>query len=518
MGISAQFIGTFGDRNEFDYPYKSVIVGSELFICARQNDIIKVYDIDRGNIVYSREFGAGVGLLPADIASDGTHLYVAYEGSDKVTKFTIAGAFVSNITFATYRFPCAIACDGTSIFTVLENKIAITDIASETSVYFGEYGRGDTTLNFPAGIEYHGGFLYIADTFNSSIKKYTATGAFVRKIIVSGLIRPVSFDRINGFFAICDTWTGRVTFVNESFTAVDQIGGDGAGMLNLSFPQSVQSLDDVIYISDSANHRIVAYSYVSDAGADIAETVFGSIRSLYPTGYIWKMAIGSNIYKLHDAISTFLSRIFNDAFGIKDACLPDSDRFTVTDLTDWEKQYGLLGTGTFEDRKNAVAQAMAYPGGILARQSTKYIEDQLRLAGFDVTVVYNRYPNDVYSFRVGTARAGTARANNNSFANSTSRFKRLEPVAGWTEICANYIDPAMDAGVFDAKRSSNRVGTSRVGKATAGADATVNRELQLRSTAFVTGNVSIARKKEFRNLILRLKPRQMAYYLYVNYI
>ena len=190
--------------------------------------------------------------------------------------------------------------------------------------------------------------------------------------------------------------------------------------------------------------------------------------------------------------------------------MPDNDNFTEEDAEDWERRLGLITNPNvpLEDRKLAILRKYNHPGGAPARQHYTYIESQLQLAGFDVNVVENITPvgGGVYDllYIPNLTTVGFEMGDGNDMGTAVEMGGR---VISEYEICANHIDSALDEGFFDPVPDP----------------ATF--ELILRSSFFIcdtnynnTVDVSLERKEEFRQLILRLKPAQSFGLLNVNYV
>lgn len=221
-------------------------------------------------------------------------------------------------------------------------------------------------------------------------------------------------------------------------------------------------------------------------------------RQLYPSGRAFKMPTGGESEKLHKAIASSLGTTHDDARSILNSILPDNDEFSEADATDWERRLGLITNEAvpLADRKLAIQRKMQYPGTIPARQNFRYLEGQLQAAGFDVYVHENRFDDGMGGYETKTLEevvgGGGIAAQYGDFQYGDSQYGGLSP-----NTVVNHIDEAADAFVI-----ANLRFTFFIGGAVLGAFA----------------NVSTARKAEFRQMIIRIKPVQTAGYLLVNYI
>lgn len=116
-------------------------------------------------------------------------------------------------------------------------------------------------------------------------------------------------------------------------------------------------------------------------------------KQLYPTGRAFWMPEDGTFEGLCIALNKEKINFFNNALSLYDDILPDNANFTEDDATIWERIYGLQGNYvlSLELRKAALIQAMGFPGAQPARQHYKFIEQELRTAGFDVTIYENNF-------------------------------------------------------------------------------------------------------------------------------
>jgi len=224
-------------------------------------------------------------------------------------------------------------------------------------------------------------------------------------------------------------------------------------------------------------------------------------KQMLPEGEAFNVPAGGIYDKYIHAKSLIKTKAFNDALSIQYSMIPDNPFFTEDDATNWERRLGIIGNGDMSlgDRKAQILQKMAYPGTNLYRSSAEYLQAQLQLAGYNVYVYENRFfpgpvtktPGEVLGLPVGDAAY-------NDFDYGEVEYNETYADAGVTLI-ANYIEEEKDA---DFVIGSN-----------------------YRSTFFIAGatittfaNIDAARKDNFRQLILQLKPAQTVGFLFVNYV
>ena len=233
----------------------------------------------------------------------------------------------------------------------------------------------------------------------------------------------------------------------------------------------------------------------------IFDKILKLTKQLYPKGRAYKIPEGGWFYRLHKGLALSEERVYNEALGVLDSILPDNDNFTTQDATDWERRLGLInGTGvSLEDRKAAIRRKMNHPGNVKPRENWMFLESQLQLAGFNVYVYENRFPDypDGY-YTQSPIDLGLPSTVLSTYEHGEREHGEIEMGYYYNNVLANHIDETLDSG-FD-------IGDN------------------FRSTFFIAGSsistiadVPLARKNEFRQTILKLKPVQTAAFLFINY-
>ena len=240
-------------------------------------------------------------------------------------------------------------------------------------------------------------------------------------------------------------------------------------------------------------------------------------KQLYPRSRAFKLFAGSYFERLHIALAKSEVRAINDSLAILYAILPDNDNFTADDATDWERRLGLISNPDVELslRKLAILRKMNHPGTIKARQHYLYIQGQLQAAGFDVYVYENLSETDVTDFIIIPEIANLDELNLDEFnlGDATTVYPELFGQSNLDEFNLGEFELN---GVVYLNKIVNNIPEL--------ADSYFNTGLTLRATFFIGGptsgsfaSVPTARKNEFRQLILKLKPVQNVGFLLINY-
>lgn len=513
INIEISFNSNFGSNGsgngEFNYPSSITILNNEMFVSDKQNHRVQVFDLS-GN--YLRQFGTiGTGndnfFFPEGIVNDGTDLFIVDGANHRIKKHQVDGTYISEFgTEGTgnnnFKYPVGLYVDLTnSLIFVADkqnNRIKAHDLTGAFVFEFGTYGSGDSNLNFPEGVAIFDNNIYVADSGNKKIKIFNIVGIYQSQLAQS-FNYPVGLINIEGsIIGVIDRVDGSLLFFDNLGQLIVDFGSSGSGLNEFYFPQAGYFDNDILYITDSGNHRISIYdAIIQDEIPLYSDEITKLSKQLYPTGRAWWIKKSSNFYNLHEGLAYSESRAIENARSILDSIIPDNDNFSETDADNWERALGLITSSslTLEERKQAILRKMKYPGTILARQHYLYIQGQLQDAGFNVYVHENRFPlgggnYDVYN-------ATPALYGDFNYGDNTYGYAGI---GAYTKI-ANYVDENKDSSFY------------------------MGNDINLRSTFFIGGSVfgdyadvDTIRKNEFRLMLLQLKPAQTAGFLLINYI
>lgn len=223
-------------------------------------------------------------------------------------------------------------------------------------------------------------------------------------------------------------------------------------------------------------------------------------NQLYPTGRAWYKPENGSFEALHQAINLSFLKIIEDYKQLIDSSLPDNENFTSDDATFLEYKFGLRNgeninsqlseSISLEIRKSAIKRKMGHPNNIKARQHRLFLETQLQLSGFNVYVHENTPPYLTPQDLIGLVTTPTEHANDTEHGNSTFHGT----LTG--DVIANQIEPESYGTGEDNLWASFFIGGQTLGD---------------------TADVSESRRREFRELVLKLKPAHLAAYLVINY-
>ena len=219
-------------------------------------------------------------------------------------------------------------------------------------------------------------------------------------------------------------------------------------------------------------------------------------RRLYPRGRAFRLGAGTDWRKLHEGLAVSEDEALSFTKSILNQILPDNAAFSDEDAAAWEQRLQLTdGAGLpLEDRKAALTRKLRHPGGTLGRQAAVYLEGELIAAGFNAGLrVYENKFGGVID-RINYDSGGTVHGGNTVHGNAAGSGTSATGVV-----------------ISQLRQDDERP------------DAQT--DLAYRSTFIIAADpypsaidIDAAREREFRNLILKLKPAHTHCFLIVNYV
>ena len=195
-----------GTTARFNYPTGIATDGAYLYVADTDNHTIRKVVISSGVVstlagtagTAGSADGTGTGAqfnYPYGIASDGTYVYVADANNNSIRKIRVASGIVTTLagaagsigssdgtgTAALFNFPVGLTMDDSNLYiadtgnnTIRKMVISsaeVTTLAGTAGTAGSTDGTGsDARFNYPTGLTELGGYLYIADAGNSTIR------------------------------------------------------------------------------------------------------------------------------------------------------------------------------------------------------------------------------------------------------------------------------------------------------------------------------------------------------------
>ncbi len=176
----------------------------------------------------------------------------------------------------------ALALDGSIYVADTENhRIQHLSTDGEVLDYWGVYGQATIDENVP-GLVFDApwglavgtnGYVYVADTWNNRVQRFTADGEFINEVGLGGLASPednmwgprdIAIDNQGRVF-VADTGNKRVLFFDDRLRYLGEFGGGGAGTGRLDEPVGL-AIDNEgrVYVADTWNMRVQVFEEIAD--------------------------------------------------------------------------------------------------------------------------------------------------------------------------------------------------------------------------------------------------------------
>ena len=244
---------------------------------------------------YKRSFGASYTIIPLNIAKNpkNNELYVTDRRMRTIFRFDTSGKYLGefNPNLPKDQLPAfqtggvqwapvamAFAPDGTFYVTELLNghRVLIFGPDGKFKKSVGTIGTVDDAklspefFQFPNGITFQKGLVYVTDSNNRRVQVFDKDGKFVKIIVTEGLPRGIAFlnrfpfDKANAGdrFVVVDTLAHDGTIWSGKGDKILSFGQQGFGDGEFSYPNGTAiGTRNKIFIADTANGRIQVWGW-----------------------------------------------------------------------------------------------------------------------------------------------------------------------------------------------------------------------------------------------------------------
>jgi len=136
---------------------------------------------------------------------------------------------------------------------------------------WGGEGRADGQFGYPKGIAIDdAGYVYVVDSWNNRVQKFTSDGQFVLRWGASGTA-PGQFDAPEGIaldaagnIYVVDGGNNRIQKFDADTTFIKAWGSEGSGDGEFRGPLGIAIWDSNVYVADNANNRVQRFSIDGD--------------------------------------------------------------------------------------------------------------------------------------------------------------------------------------------------------------------------------------------------------------
>ena len=167
---------------------------------------------------------------------------------------------------ATSRDSDVIVCD--------DHKITVYTMKGEKIRQFGSEGKGKGQFSGPCGVALDSdGCIYVSDTGNQRIQKFTFDGQYITSVTDKNLIGGLRGLKINNNkLYVCDEDKNRILIFDRELNYITHIGGSkGSGPGQFNWPHDIAwDSSSILYVADRGNGRIQVFDedgrYVREFG------------------------------------------------------------------------------------------------------------------------------------------------------------------------------------------------------------------------------------------------------------
>ena len=232
-----------------------------------------------------------------------------------------------------------------------------------------------------------------------------------------------------------------------------------------------------------------------------ANDILNLYRDLVPDGRAFRVPFGSTYENFVLALAAEKVTVWDVANNILDVIYADNPNFSLQDAHQWYVRLGIYDSGSvgLSNMIAAINAKYSRLGSPKYRMNQAFIQEQLQATGFNVNVYENRFWNGTnYESRAPymVLGASAVKAMHGFVGHGQAQHGQLS--SDNISLCVNYLEEAKDNTFVIGDNYNNTFFI---------AGATIN--------AFAS--VPVARKTEFRQLILSLKQCQGVAILFVNY-
>lgn len=265
---------------------RNLAVGPDgnLYVLDSGNHRVVVFDQDGAQLHSWGASGTGAGQFnePWGIAIDDEFVYVADTWNHRVQKFTLAGEFISSFgqsgTVAELGEESGGYFFGPRSLTLMDdNQLLVTDTGNHRLQVFnrdgafvstvGSLGAAPGQLNEPVGLASHEDWIYLADTWNARVQRFSTDLSPQLEWSIDGWQgdstenKPYLAVDSQGRVYATDPENSRVLIFNGDGQYLARFGQPGSGIDALGLANGI-AIDeqDNVYVADARNSRILRFS------------------------------------------------------------------------------------------------------------------------------------------------------------------------------------------------------------------------------------------------------------------
>lgn len=209
---------------------------------------------------------------PIGVALNGDSLFIADSELKKV--YVLTRRFKLLLTIEGFQRPTSLAYDPDLqrlyVADTLAHEVRVFDKDGKPLFIIGERGEQDLQFNYPSHLAFTDGRLFVNDTMNFRIQIFNSNGqhlkTFGRHGTGSGYFaqaKGVAVDS-DGHVYVADALTNQVQIFDQGGRFLLGFGNSGDGPGTFQMPTGLAIWNDIIYVTDSYNHRVQTFRYLRE--------------------------------------------------------------------------------------------------------------------------------------------------------------------------------------------------------------------------------------------------------------
>jgi DNA-binding beta-propeller fold protein YncE len=267
--IARAIVGGAEDDPRMVQPY-GIAVGPDhrVYVADTFGRAIHVYDLEKPG--YSSIKVDGDSLIGVGISKN--QLFVTDSASGRLMALDARGRTLwTRGPKDGFARPTGLVVGADRLYVVdtLQHRVTMVSLAGAVLGSFGEHGNGPGQLNFPTNVAQGAdGRVYVTDSMNFRVQVFDREGRYQRAF---GRLGDGSgdFDKPKGIGVdsaghvyVVEGLHDTVQIFDDAGALLLTFGESGSGDGQFWLPTGIAIVNDVVYVSDSANRRIELFEYV----------------------------------------------------------------------------------------------------------------------------------------------------------------------------------------------------------------------------------------------------------------
>ena len=211
------------------------------------------------------------------------------------------------------------------------HKITVYTMRGEKTRQFGSQGKEKGQFSVPCGVALDSdGCIYVSDTGNERIQKFTFDGQYINSVTDKNLIgSPRGLKINNNKLYVCDVENNRILIFDRELNYITHIGGGkGSGPGQFSRPYDIAWDSSSLYVADEDNGRIQVFDEDGRYVREFGQRGSGHGELLSPCyidvarDLVYVSEFGNNRVSVFDTSGRFVCTVGREGSGPGELRLP----------------------------------------------------------------------------------------------------------------------------------------------------------------------------------------------------